>query len=269
MFDTPDPRTVAQAIERTPPLPHGSQEQFRGYAVLGVGYASGHLLALRRFPRSSLGPGYTSIWHYAPERGWTIYTDVEPGLSCPRYFSRATIAAVTTEIAITWTGPHTLVASMDRPGLEWMLQLSSTPTTRLFNATNRLVPERVRTNRFLLSAMARASSAALGAGTIALQGRAPNGQSFTAVPRMIWTVGHGAAVLARHNLGRVRPMRCQMQLADFRIPRRGIFAVADAYFERFDPGRHAGAVRAPSARPTETLRPVSHGGLTRPNSSGK
>lgn len=260
MFDTPDPRTVAQEIERSPPLLPGSEECFRGYAIMGVGYASGHVLALRRFPQTSIGPGYTSIWHHAPDRGWTIYTDVDQALSCPRYFSRAAASTVTTDIAITWTGPHTLVASMERPSLEWMLQLSSTRMTRILNATSPLCPERVRRNGLVLSMIARASCVALTAGTITLRGRVPNGQRFTAVPRLIWSVGHGAAILARRDLGRVRPLVHQMLLADFRIPHRGVFAVADAYFERFDPAHHA-ATTPPFYGVTATAAPASHGDL--------
>lgn len=245
MLHPPDPRTLAQRIEQTPSLPPGPEERFRGYAVLGIGYASGHVLALRRFPHTSLGPAYTSVWHHSPDRHWTIYTDIDASLSCPRYFGRAITATRTTPIAVTWTGPHTLMVSMEQPSLEWMLQLSSTPATRAFNVANRLCPERARRTTGVLSIMARASGAMLDAGTIRLHGRVPNGQSFAAVPRSIWTVDRGAAILGGRDLGRVRFLLRQIRLADLLIPRRGIFAAADAYFERFDRARHAVALMSP------------------------
>jgi hypothetical protein len=36
--------------------------------LMGLPLASGHILAMRRFPASSVGPGYTSVWHRGPER---------------------------------------------------------------------------------------------------------------------------------------------------------------------------------------------------------
>lgn len=63
----------------------GSSERFAGSAVIGLPFHSGHVLALRWFPASSLGHGYTSIWHRDPGRKWTFYS-VAPEQSCSRYF---------------------------------------------------------------------------------------------------------------------------------------------------------------------------------------
>ena len=46
-------------------LPSGGEERFAGYGVMGLPFASGHVLAMRRFPASSIGPGYSSVWHLA------------------------------------------------------------------------------------------------------------------------------------------------------------------------------------------------------------
>ena len=54
----------------------------------GVSFASGHVLALRCFPASSIGPGYTSLWHRDPDGRWTFYATVPPAQSCARYFGR-------------------------------------------------------------------------------------------------------------------------------------------------------------------------------------
>jgi hypothetical protein len=56
-----EPRTLVEKIENASLLPEGNGDRFAGYAVIGLPFLSGHVLALRRFPASSLGPGYTSI----------------------------------------------------------------------------------------------------------------------------------------------------------------------------------------------------------------
>jgi hypothetical protein len=54
------PKDLVDKLERGAELPGGSEERFVGYGVMGVPFTSGHLLAMRRFPASSLGVGYTS-----------------------------------------------------------------------------------------------------------------------------------------------------------------------------------------------------------------
>jgi hypothetical protein len=51
-------------------LPDGQDERFNGYGVMGVPFVSGDLLALRRFPNTSIGDGYTSVWHRRPDGRW-------------------------------------------------------------------------------------------------------------------------------------------------------------------------------------------------------
>jgi hypothetical protein len=52
--------------------------------MIGLPLPSGHVLALRRFPASSLGPDYTSIWHRDPGGKWTFYSTAAPEQSCYR-----------------------------------------------------------------------------------------------------------------------------------------------------------------------------------------
>ncbi len=99
------PVDLAAKLERGAELPSGNEERFVGYGVMGVPFAPGHLLAMRRFPASSLGEGYTSVWHRDPQRGWTFYTDVPPQLDCPRYFGNAVAEALVREIEIAWRAP--------------------------------------------------------------------------------------------------------------------------------------------------------------------
>ena len=43
-----EPQTIVREMEKETPLPSGHAERFLGYAVIGLPFASGHLLAMRR-----------------------------------------------------------------------------------------------------------------------------------------------------------------------------------------------------------------------------
>jgi len=62
-----EPADVVEDLERRAELPAGSEERFFGYGVMGLPFRSGHVLGLRRFPASSIGPGYRSVWHRDPQ----------------------------------------------------------------------------------------------------------------------------------------------------------------------------------------------------------
>ncbi len=76
-----DPRKLIQQLEATASLPPGQQERFNGYGVMGLPFKSGHILAMRRFPAASIGPGYISIWHRTPQGDWSFYATAQPGQS--------------------------------------------------------------------------------------------------------------------------------------------------------------------------------------------
>jgi hypothetical protein len=60
------PHVQAAETERHAELPTGAGKGFTGYGVMSLPFASGHVLALRRFPASYIGPAYTSVWHRDP-----------------------------------------------------------------------------------------------------------------------------------------------------------------------------------------------------------
>ncbi len=62
-----EPKDLVDRLERGVDLPRGSEERFSGYGVMGLPFVSGHVLCLRRFPVTSLGEGYTSVWHRDPK----------------------------------------------------------------------------------------------------------------------------------------------------------------------------------------------------------
>jgi hypothetical protein len=61
------PRDAAFAAQRNPVLWPGTDERFTGYGVMGLPFRSGHYLAMRHIPASSIGPEYRTVWHYAPD----------------------------------------------------------------------------------------------------------------------------------------------------------------------------------------------------------
>jgi hypothetical protein len=93
----------AAAIEQHARLPLGTGERFTGYGVMGLPFASGHVLAMRRFPASSIGPAYTSVWHRDPA-GRCDFWQNQPGdqacsaTSARRWPGRAGRTS-------NWTGP--------------------------------------------------------------------------------------------------------------------------------------------------------------------
>ena len=135
-----EPAEYADEIEREPTLPAGSGERFSGYGVMGLPFRSGHILGLRRFPASSIGPGYSSVWHRAPSGRWTFYQDQPAELACTRYFGAAVEEVREGPIEIVWTGPRSFEISAGAGELAWTMELASTPVTSALNRVASLLP---------------------------------------------------------------------------------------------------------------------------------
>lgn len=233
------PETLVAYLEQGLRLPPGNAERFSGYGVMGLTFVSGQVLGLRRFPASSVGPAYTSVWYRSPEGRWTFYQNVPPQQACPRYFGAAIAEVLLREITVEWTGRSSFSVTIgDDVDLRWHVSLTATPATRLMNTLSRWLPERLWHKERFLKAMSGLAGLLLGAGRIGLTGKAPNGQSFVVAPRQIWMVDSGTASLRGQEFGSVGPLTNQARLGDFRIPQRGIFAIGRAAFELYDPSRH-------------------------------
>ena len=235
-----EPRALVENLESGVELPEGAEERFAGYGVMGLPFASGHVLGLRRFPASSIGPGYTSLWHRDAEGRWSFYQDVEAQQSCPRYFGRAIAEAAQGEVEIRWTGPRSF--SVEVRGdhrVSWDVSLASSPATRIMSFVGALMPVAMWRSRAVLRAMGAVASVALGAGKLGLVGTVPNGQAFSANPKLIWFIPSSRAQVDGRDLGEVGPLAEQERLGDFWIPQRGIFVIGGAFFEPFDAERHA------------------------------
>ena len=235
-----EPKDLVDSLEQGTELPSGNEERFSGYGVLGVPFTSGDLLAMRRFPASSLGESYTSVWHRDPQGRWTIYTSVAPQLACPRYFGSAIGEALVREIEISWSSPRDFTISIEEDsGLTWHLSLAKTPATRLINVVGDVLPDALWRKEAVLKPMGKAASLMLRAGRLGLTGQVPNHQRFIANPMLIWAIQSSTASMGNQDLGSVGPLPVQTRLGDFWIPQRGIFAIGRAFFEPLDPARHA------------------------------
>jgi hypothetical protein len=233
------PRIVAEGTERAPTLPEGTGERFSGYGILGLPFRSGHVLGLRRFPASSIGSGYTSVWHRTPDGSWTFYQDVQPELACPRYFGPLVRRSLRRRIDIRWAGPDSFCVLIDGGRtLEWEVILACNAPIRAMNAVARAMPDRWWHRRSVLRAMGWAARKLLGTGRLGLTGRAPSGQRFEANPLVAWTIPFSFARVDGADVGRPGPLREQEHLADFWIPQRGLFVVGRTFFEPLDPARH-------------------------------
>jgi len=233
------PRHLVEEIEAAPALQPGLDERFNGYGVMGLPFISGHVLAMRRFPATSVGPGYTSVWHRNPQGEWAFYATTAPQLACSRYFGRDALASIQTEVRITWLAPTRFRVVVPAASLEWEVAVGQTVATRLMNAMARFLPGAAWRNPVFLAAMGRMAGPVLGVGRVGLYGTAPNGQRFIANPRVLFRVLASRAIVAGTDLGPPGPVSPQAQLGDFWIPQHGMFAIGRAYFEPFDPARHS------------------------------
>lgn len=234
-----DPRSVIEAIESAPELPGGKEECFTGYVVMGLPFHSGHVLGLRKWAASSIGPAYTAVWHRSPDNVWATYSDVTSRLGCARYIGTQLRAAREARIVVTWPEQFRLHVSIPEIALEWDIEVAPTPATRLMNTVAHVIPRAAWRNHSFLSTLSRIAGPMLGLGRVSFTGTMPNGQYFIANPRTIWMIERSSATLAGEDFGTPAPLGQQSRLGGFWIPQRGVLAVGDICFEAFDGARHS------------------------------
>lgn len=221
-----EPAQHAKDAEENPRLPPGDWERVSGYGVMGLPFRSGHVLGLRRWTASSIGEGFTSIWHREPGGRWTFYESAPCDVACTRYFGDGVDRVRTGPIGLQWDGQRRLrVYTLDSPDVDWTIDIGGTLTTRVLSAVSSAVPEAAWHSRPVLSVMGYIAGHALSAGKVQLTGMTTNRQRFDANPRRIWYVTGSEATVEGQQLGPVGPLTQQAHLADFYIPQRGIFAV--------------------------------------------
>jgi len=234
----------AQVIdaEQNAALGPGGDEQFSGYGVMGLPFSSGYVLAMRRFPVTSVGPGYTSVWLRRPAGSWTIYADAAPEVSCARYFGSALEGAIQCHVSVDWTADNAFTVAIGGDvDLAWKVELESTPVAVAMSAVMTALPNMLLSNKAFLKAMGSAAGPMLSAGRLGLTGSVPNRQGFRAKPRRMWFISRSSATLAGEDFGIPQPLTSQTRLGDFWIPQRGIFVIGSSAFDRFDPAQHISA----------------------------
>lgn len=220
------PRDVVAGLEARPLVPDGAHDRFSGYAVLGVRFESGDILALRRFPATSVGPGYTSVWHRSREGRWTMHQDVEVDAGCAKYFSAAVEATREASIRIAWTGADRFSVFVGgAEPIAWDLRLGASLASRTLGRLAAATPAPLLRAPLVSRALGSAAGALLGAGTLTLTGATPNGFRFAARPAALWLVAGSRACIGSRAAGAVVPNREEVLLGDVRIPRRGLFAI--------------------------------------------
>lgn len=236
------PRDAVATAERRAMLLPGTDERFSGWGVMGLPFASEDVFAMRRFPASSIGPGYSSVWHRLPNGAWTFYSDVAPDRACARFFGSAVARTIKCPITVEWTGPAELHVEVPEGGLSCDLTVGPTLASRAMNAMAALMPEPAWRSPRVLSLMAALAGPMLGAGRLSMAGAAPNRQTFIANPRKVWVVTAATLRSGERLADQPGPVHPQAQLGDFRIPQRGILAIGNARFESLDPTRHSTAM---------------------------
>ncbi len=133
-------RRLVEQLEATPCIPMGWDERFNGYGVMGLLFRSAHVLAMHRFPTSSVGHGYTSVWHRTPGGDWVFYANVHPRQAYTRFFGAMASQVLETEIRLAWKAPCRLRVAIRAGSFEWGTAVGATAATRLMNAGGRLLP---------------------------------------------------------------------------------------------------------------------------------
>lgn len=233
------PRDLFDKTELEHALPPGNEERFNGFGIMGLPFSSGHILALRRFVASSVGNGYTSVWHRNPDSEWTFYANEVPWHSCTRYFGKQATQAIVTPISINWLDDFSFEVSIESAELYWTVTVMATPATTAMNMIGNVLPDSAWKNETILNMMSKVAGAALGVQKVGLSGIVPNGQHFIANPKTIWAVKESSASIAGVDFGEPAPLKEQANLADFWIPQKGILAFGQAYFDLFDSSKHS------------------------------
>lgn len=220
-----EPAELARQAEEHPQLPAARCERVSGYGVMGLPFASGHVLGLRRWTASSVGEAFTSIWHRDPAGRWTFYETAPPEVACTRYFGGDVDDVRVVPIAVVWENPRRLHVATADGAVDWTIELGSTQLTRLMSVVGSALPLPAWRSRPVLAAMGRVAGWALRVGRVNLTGMTSNGQRFDANPLRIWYVTDSHAVVERQKLGPIGPLAEQAHVSDFYIPQRGIFAI--------------------------------------------
>ena len=234
---TPEAAAALMAADPTLPPDRDGDELFTLYTVLGMPFASGHVLAFRDVVASSVGPAYRAVWVRDPDERWTLITTAPAEVSCPRYWGAGNRHEQVAAIETDWPDPQTLHIRV--PGrIDWRLQFGSRPSTRFMSWMGGAMPEAAWRNDGLLGAMGPVASVLLHSGHVNLRCTTPNRQHFKGAPTMLWPVATSRATLDGVGLGAPRALAHQAHIGELWIPQHGFFIAATTRYTAFDPAKH-------------------------------
>lgn len=240
----------AQVAEDRPVLPPGDCERVSGYGVMGLPFASGHVLGLRRWTASSVGDRFTSIWHRDPSGRWTFYESIPSEVACTRYFGTDVERVKQGPIGLQWEASNRLRVRTADGAVDWEIATGATPATRMITVMGSMVPLPAWRSRPVLRAMGAMAGRVLGVGKVQLTGTTSNRQHFDANPLRIWYVTESHAVVEGEDLGPIGPLHEQAHLADFYLPQRGVLAVGRVFISPLKPSnRRADTTSRPAPFP--------------------
>ncbi len=223
------PAQFARDVEEHPTLPPGDCERVSGYGVMGLTFQSGHVLGLRRWTASSVGEGFTSIWHRDPRGRWTFYESNRCEVACTRYFGDEVERSNLVSISLDWQRSDRLNIRTEDGAVDWSVDIGSTPVTKLMSGVGSALPLAAWRSPVVLRAIGSVAGRALGVGTVKLTGMTSNGQRFDANPMRLWYVSGSHAVVEGEDIGPPGPLGEQAHMADFYFPQRGIFAIGRVF----------------------------------------
>ncbi len=226
-------RDIIEAIEHEAPQLDGAGDRFfsgRNHrVVLPVWSTSSRSEDSRS---SSIGPGYTFVWHRDPSGSWTFYsTGVAPDLSCARYFGGQVERNVVTPIDIAWADSMRFRVAVGNL-IEWHVALGTSAATWLLNTVARAIPELAWQSPAVLRLMGDAAKVTLGTGRMNFTGLTPNGHRFIGNPRRVWLIESSHALVQGVSVGPLGPLADQASLGDLLLPQRGLFVVARTRLEQ-------------------------------------
>lgn len=244
----PSARELAAIAEHHDDLVPGATERFAGYALMSLPFSSGHVLGLRRFPVTSVGPGYTSVWLRRPSGSWSIYPSIDPSLACPRYFGGALESTSVHHVRVEWTGDMSFTVSIgDDIDLRWDVDLAETGMTRMMSGMAGAMPAGFWQSSLFLSALGAVAGPSLRAGHLMMTGPTPNRQLMKAKVKHMWVVERSAASIGGTTLGTVEPLAEQARIGRVWMPQRGIFMIGGADFDPQDAAEHPPTTKATAA----------------------
>ena len=167
---------------------------------MGLPFASGHVLGLRRWTASSVGDQFTSIWHRNPVGRWTFYESTDCEVACTRYFGADVERVREGPIDLEWKAPDRLRVRTGDGAVEWEIETGSTAATRMMSSISSVVPVPAWRSGLVLKAMGATAGRVLGVGKVQLTGTTSNQQHFDANPLRIWYVTASRAVVEDEDL---------------------------------------------------------------------